>query len=179
VLRAEKKKRVSVLRDVLESSKSVILIDFKGMDVEKANLLRAGTKKSGVRYLVVKNTLFKKAIENTKFEGLEKFLTGPTAIAFSEEDSVEPAKVIFDFSKKNEILTFKGGFLENDILDVSDVIELAKLPSKEELIGKTVFIISSSLINFMNVLTNPIRNFLVVLKLLEKQKDSQKTENGG
>ena len=177
MIRAEKEEKVSVLRDTLESSKSIVLVDFRGVNVEMANLLRTEVKNSDVKYLVVKNTLLKKAIEKTRFEGLDRFLTGPTAIAFSEVDAVVTAKIIHDFSRRNEVLTIKGGFLENDVLEVRDVAELAELPSKDELIGKAVFVISSPLISLMNLLSNPIKNLIVVLKLLEKQKE--KSNNGG
>ncbi|MBU1626347.1 50S ribosomal protein L10, partial [bacterium] len=157
----------------------IIVIDYKGINVEKANLFRSEVKNSNLRYFVVKNTLLRKAIENTKYEGLDKFLKGPTAIAVSGDDPVSMAKMIQDFSRKNNVLKVKGGFLVNEVLDFSDVVELSKLPPMEQLIGKAVYVIASPLINIINVLSSSIKNFIVILKLLEKQKDSEKSNNGG
>jgi len=173
VIRAEKEEKISILRKSLESAKSLVLVDFKGMNVEKANILRTTAKDSNIIYLVVKNTLLGKAIENTRYEGLKKFLDGPTAVAFSEEDSVLPAKVINEFSKKNEILKIKGGFLDKDVLDVPEIVELSKLPSRDILVSKVIYSFSIPLVNLINVLSNPIKDLIVVLKLLEKEKDSE------
>jgi large subunit ribosomal protein L10 len=173
VIRVEKSEKISTLKTTLEEAVSVILIDYKGINVEKANMLRSQVKKSNIQYFVVKNTLLKKAVEGTKYERLSDFLKGPTAIAVTKEDPVSTAKMIQDFSKKNNILTIKGGFLGNDILNFSEVIELSKLPPKEQLIGKAVFVIASPLKNFINVISNPIKNLIVILKLLEKQEESE------
>lgn len=177
MIKVEKREKLSILKEEIETSKSLILIDFTGIKVEHVNSLRREAKKSGIKYYVVKNTLLKKAVENTKYEGIMKFLTGPTAIAMSDEDPVIPAKLINDFSRKNKVLAIKGGFLGKDVLGVNDVKRLADLPSKEDLIARTVFLIASPIAKFVNVLCNPIRNFITVLSLLEKQKS--KKNNGG
>jgi large subunit ribosomal protein L10 len=170
LIKTEKKEKLSTLKSQIESSKSFVLIDFTGVNVELINMLRRDAKKSNIKYNVVKNTLLRKAVENTQFDCIKQFLTGPTAIAISDEDPVKPAKLILDFFKKNRVLAIKGGALSHNVLSVKDVTKLAELPSKDELISKALYVISSPIIRFVTVLGNPIRNFITDLKLLEKQK---------
>ncbi len=113
---------------------SAVLTDFRGLDVEKLNELRREFDKADVEYKVVKNTLVKRAISDQGYsEGLSDYLAGPTAIAWSYEDPVAPAKVVADFAKSNDKLKIKCAVLDGEVLKEAQVITLSKMPGKDEI----------------------------------------------
>jgi large subunit ribosomal protein L10 len=132
--RAQKEAQVAEIQDRFGKMASAVLTDFRGLDVEKLNELRREFDKVSVEYKVVKNTLVKRAIGDEGYaDGLSSYLAGPTAIAWSYEDPVAPAKVVADFSKANEKLKIKCAVLDGEILDETKVIALSKMPGKDEI----------------------------------------------
>ena len=124
--------------------------------------LRKQLREAGVEFKVYKNTLTRRAAEAAELEGLNEYLTGPNAIAFSKEDVVAPAKIIHEFAKKNEALEIKAGVIEGNLATVEDVKALAELPSREGLLSM-----------LLSVLQAPIRNFALVAKAVAEQKEEQ------
>ena len=130
-----KKAQVVELVEVLNGATTGVLVDYRGLTVEEDTKLRNDLRAAGVKYFVVKNTLLRLAANQTGLEELDSILHGPTALAVSE-DAVAPAKVLADFAKKLENLSIKGGIMDGAAIDVAAVEKLAKIPSKEVLIGQ-------------------------------------------
>ena len=118
----------------MQNAKCGVLVDFKGISVADDTKLRSDLRKAGVDYSVVKNTLTSKACDLIGFEQLKDALTGMTAIAVSGEDQIAPAKILYEYAKKNEKFTIKAGFVDGGMLDAAGVKMLAETPSKEVLI---------------------------------------------
>lgn len=132
-----KTQTVSSLKDLLDKSKSVSIIDYTGLSVSQATALRQAVRKVGGQMLVTKNTLFKVA------SGLKDFdLKGLSAFIFSQTDEISAPKAVADFSKKNSILTFKAGLLGDRILSSAEIIALAATPPKETSIGKLLYLLN-------------------------------------
>ena len=145
-----------------EAAASIVVVDYRGLTVGQATELRKQLREAGVEFKVYKNTLTRRAAEIAGLEGINEFLTGPNAIAFSNEDVVAPAKIINEFAKKNEALEIKAGIIEGTIASVEDVKALAELPSREGLLSM-----------LLSVLQAPVRNFALATKAVAEQKEEQ------
>lgn len=142
MLRSEKHEFVLELEGVYKRSNSVIITHYHGLTVSQVTLLRRSLKAKNVGFKVVKNTLSKIAANKAGIDNIAHLLVGPTALAYSE-DLVEAAKVIVEFAKTNERLKIVGGLVDNQVLDVSSVQQLAKLPSLDELRGKIIGVLQA------------------------------------
>ena len=158
----QKQQIVSDIADKLKASKSTIVVDYRGLTVSEVTELRKQLREAGVEFKVFKNSMTRRAAEAAGLSGLNDALTGPNAIAFSNEDVVAPAKILNDFAKKNEALEIKAGVIEGNIASVEDVKALAELPSREGLLSM-----------LLSVLQAPIRNFALVTKAVAEQKEEQ------
>lgn len=134
---AKKEAYVSSLKDDLSSATTVVVAHYHGLDVMKINELRTQARALGVSIKITKNSLAKLAANDTKFDGLGEFFTGPTAIAYSS-DAVAPAKTIVDFIKDNEAMQIVGGGMDDKVLDPSGVKALASMPSLDDSRAKLV-----------------------------------------
>jgi large subunit ribosomal protein L10 len=168
--RTEKSELVEKLHDDLNKSGAVFVTDYKGLTVEKITQLRDGIRQAGGKYQVVKNTLLKLAAEGTDAKGLNPLLKGPTAIAVALADPVALAKTIVEFSKKNDQLEIQGGVLGTQFLTVTDVKDLAGMPSKEVLLARVLGSMNAPASNFVGVLAAMVRQVMYVLKAIEEKK---------
>jgi len=169
--REEKARVIEGLAEKLRSG-SVVLVDYQGMDVARSTQLRARSREAGVEFVVAKNTLAKRAADEAGVEGLEEYLVGPTALAFSE-DPVASAKLMAEFADGVETFELKGGLLEGGrVLDESGVVALSKLPGREVLLAQVVGGISSPLTGLVTVLNNTIQGLVVALGQIAEQKQS-------
>jgi len=157
---AKKQDEVKLYKEKFEKSKLVILADYRGINVSDVTKMRADLRKSGTEYKVTKNSTLRFAAKEAKLDELEGLLEGPTAIAFSYEDYVEPAKVLYDYAKTSEFYKIKGGVMDGKVISVEEIERLAKLPSREILLTQLA-----------TVLLANIRNFAVVLDQVRKQKE--------
>jgi len=157
-----KKEVVSEIASKLRESKSTVVVDYRGLTVAQVTELRKTLREAGVEFKVYKNTLTRRAAEEAELAGLNEYLTGPNAIAFSTEDVIAPAKVLNDFAKKNEALEIKAGVIEGNIASVEEVKALAELPSREGLLSM-----------LLSVLQAPIRNLALAAKAVADQKEEQ------
>jgi large subunit ribosomal protein L10 len=135
--RTEKEELVAEMRDVFASSSTVVVAHYSGLTVTEMEDLRGKMREAGAGFKVTKNRLTKLALADSKFDGLGDLLSGPTAIAYSE-DAVAAAKVTVEFAKKNDKLVVLGGAMDTTSLDVDGVKALASMPSLDELRGKLV-----------------------------------------
>lgn len=137
VLKA-KKKIVADLADEFKQAQAMVFADYRGLTVEQDTNLRAALRKANVNYQVIKNTMSSRALAEAGFEGLDEVLKGPTAIAYSKDDVIAPAKVIKEFADKFDKLNIKGGTLEGKSIDLNDINRLASIPPVEVLYGQVV-----------------------------------------
>ncbi len=134
---AQKQEEVTKLAEKIKNAKFVLLTDYRGISVEDVTELRANLRKSNSEYTVIKNNIIRRALAEAKIEGLEdSVLEGPTAVVLDNNDYLAPAKVIYNYMKANDFYKIKGGILEGKVISVEEIIELAKLPSREELLSK-------------------------------------------
>lgn len=172
-IRPEKANKVAELKDLLSSSKGVILVNYAGLNVADDTELRKQMREAGIKYLVAKNTFLRIAAKEAGLEGLDAYLEHNTAVAFSPEDPVAPAKILNDFSKKHEALQLKCGALDGKVISVEEVKALAELPSREELLAKLLGSMQASISGAVNVLQGVIRNFVYVVDAVREKKEKE------
>lgn len=172
--RAEKTQVVDRLNQTFREHESVLLIDFTGLNVPEATILRRRISESGSTFLVIKNRLVLRAIEDTSLAALKEHFRGPTALAYTGGDLVALAKILKDFIHTHPGMNFKAGIVEGKPVSASDVEDLAGLPSRIELLSKLAVLLNSPLTSLASVLQSPIRNLGSVLKqLTEKNQDDE------
>jgi len=171
--RPEKAKQVEELSEIFNNARSVVLNDFTGLNVEKISELRRLCEKAGVEFRVVKNTLAKRSIKGTSAEDLEQYFDGPTALAISRESENISAKILVKFAEEYELPRLKAGVVEGKVIDAKDVLALAKLPSKEELMSKLLGGIMSPGNRLVSVLQGSLRNLLYALNAIVEKKQPE------
>ncbi|HBJ9573550.1 TPA: 50S ribosomal protein L10 [Staphylococcus pseudintermedius] len=155
-----KKQQVDVIADQLKGSVSTVVVDYRGLTVAEVTELRKQLREANVQYKVYKNTMLRRAAEKAGIEGLDEFLTGPTAVAFTTEDVVAPAKVIAGFAKEHEALEVKSGIMEGSVITADEVKTVGSLPSHEGLVSM-----------LLSVLQAPMRNFAYAVKAVGESKE--------
>lgn len=134
--RPEKVQAVSDIREKMESAEAVFLTEYRGLSVKAVQDLRRALRDSGAEYKVVKMTLAKLAAGDAGIDGLDDYMAGPTALAFANRDPVATAKVLKDFSRSNDVLVLKVGYLSGNILSPEEVSRLAEIEPREVLLAK-------------------------------------------
>lgn len=143
---------IGEIKGYVENAKSIILVDYRGLSVEKDTQLRKSFRENGVVYKVYKNTYLKRAFEGTPYEELSKHLDGPTAVAFGLQDAAVPAKIIADTKKVADCLEFKAGVVEGTYYDAAGCAVIATIPSRDALIAKLLGSLKSPITNLARVL---------------------------
>lgn len=133
---AQKEAKVKELSEIIKNSKLVLLVDYRGTTVEDDTKLRKNLREAKGSCKVVKNNILKRALDMNKESALDDVLEGPIAVVTSEEDYLAPLKVAYKFSKEHENYKIKGGVIDGKVMSVDEIITLAKLPSREELLSK-------------------------------------------
>ena len=136
----------------IKDAQSVVLVDYRGLTVEQDTRLRKQLREAGITYKVYKNTMMNFAFKGTDFEALAPYLEGPSAVAISTEDATAPARVLCKFAKEADKLEIKGGVVEGIAYDAKGIGEIAKIPSREELLSKLLGSIQSPITNFARVM---------------------------
>ena len=157
-----KQETVEAVTAKLRESATTVVADYRGLTVAQVTELRKQLREAGIEFQVLKNTLLRRATAAAELTELDSALTGPTAIAFSTEDAVAPAKILNDFAKKNDALKLKGGVLEGRVVSVEEVKALAELPSREGLLSM-----------LLSVLQAPVRNFALAVKAVGEKQEAQ------
>ena len=165
---------VSEIKEKFQQASGIVLADYRGLTVAQVTQLRTQLRQAGVEYRVMKNTLVRRAANEVGVEGLDEYLKGPTALAFSK-DPVAPAKVLMDFAKANKLKTFKikAGVLEGKVIGAEGVRALAELPSREVLLAMVLRGMQAPLTGMANVLQGPIRKMGYALEEVRKLKAAQ------
>ncbi len=169
---SQKKELVERLAKEVSESEISILIDYKGLDVLKMTDLRSQLKNEGVRIEVVKNSLLKRASEDTDAALMKDFYKGPNAIVLSKDDPVAPARILVGFAKDNEKLEIKAGAFSGKLLSPEEIKQLAKMLSEQELLGKLAYTLNAVPTSLVNVLSGVPRSFVNVLNAIKDQKEA-------
>ena len=157
-----KQELVNQIAEEIKASSSVVIADYRGLNVAEVTELRNNMRNEGLTFKVYKNSLVRRAMEQAGIEGLEEVLAGPNAFAFSTDDAVAPARVLNDFAKEHENLELKAGVIEGKVADQAEIKAIATLPSREGLLSM-----------LLSVLTAPIRNTALAVKAVADQKAEQ------
>jgi large subunit ribosomal protein L10 len=155
-----KQESVDAVTAKLRESATTVVVDYRGLNVAQVTELRKQLREAGIEFQVLKNTLLRRATAAAELTELDSVLTGPTAIAFSGEDAVAPAKILNDFAKKNDALKLKGAVVEGRVIGVEEVKALAELPSREGLLSM-----------LLSVLQAPMRNFALAVKAVAEKEE--------
>ena len=150
---------VAEISENIKDAGSIVVVDYRGLTVEQDTRLRRSLREAGVTYKVYKNTFINFAIKGTEFEGISEFLEGPTAIAIGKDDATAPARVIAKFAKEAPVLEIKGGVVEGSLYDADGMKEIAKIPSRDELLSR-----------LLGSMQSPVTNFARVLKQIAEKK---------
>ncbi|QHW32659.1 50S ribosomal protein L10 [Paenibacillus rhizovicinus] len=156
-----KEQAVAEITAKLRESSSTVVADYRGLNVAQVTELRKQLREANVEFQVLKNSLVRRATAQAELSELDAVLAGPTAIAFSKEDAVAPAKILADFAKKNDALKLKGGVVEGQVFNADQIKALADLPSREGLLSM-----------LLSVLQAPMRNFALAVKAVAEKQEA-------
>ena len=131
----QKKEEVSNLANQMKEAKLILLTDYRGINVADVTGLRTELRNIKAEYKVIKNNITKRALAECGIEGLDKELEGPTAVIMTNDDYLEPTKVIYNFTKNNDYYKIKGGVVDGKVMTADEIITIAKLPSRQELLS--------------------------------------------
>lgn len=131
----QKEKEVKILATNMKEAKLILLTDYRGINVTDVTELRKTLREINADYKVIKNNITKRALQDCGIEGLEEALEGPTAVVIGTADYLEPTKAIYEYIKKNDFYKIKGGIIEGKVMTAEEIITLAKLPSRQTLMG--------------------------------------------
>jgi large subunit ribosomal protein L10 len=162
----QKAKVVADLAEEFRQAQGIVFVEYRGLTVAQDTAMRAEMRKAGVTYRVIKNTLSGRALEAAGISGASELLTGPVAIAYSNEDATAPARLVKSFADKHEAMKIKGGVLEGKIISAADVQAIATIPAKDVLYGQVVY-----------TLLAPLTGLAVVLSEIAKKAEAAGTAN--
>jgi len=166
-----KQEVINQINERFKSNPSVFVLEFKGLTVKELENVRKDLRQTNSELKIVKNTLLKKAAEDTDAGQLSNLFVGSTAIAFCDEDSAATAKVFVKSAKEYELLNIKGGLLEGKVVSVDEIEKISKLPSRIELIAQFIGLLNSPMSNFLYSLQNMQTKFLYALEALKEKKE--------
>ena len=167
-----KKAIVEEVAEVAGNSPSAVAAEYSGLSVSDMTELRQSARDAGIYLRVVRNTLARRALEDTSFDCMREGLTGPLILAFSKDEPGAAAKVVRDFAKKNDKLIVKLVVLEGKLLQPSDIDALANLPSKEQAISMLMGMMIAPVTSLARTLAEPHAKFVRTVKAVADQKQA-------
>jgi len=168
-----KEAKVSEIREKVSAACAIVLTEYRGLKVKEMEQLRENCRKKGIEYLVLKNSLAKRAIKDSSFEPLSDYFVGPTGIAFGMDDPVAVAKTLTEFSKEHKYFKVKAGSIEGEVLKQDGLVQVSNLPPKEVLLAQLLRGLSSPMTGLVNVLVGPLRGLVNALKAISEQKEKE------
>ena len=152
---------VQEISEAINGAASVVVVDYRGLNVAEDTAMRSEMRKAGVEYKVIKNRLVLRALNNAGYPGFDSVLEGPTAMAISYDDAVAPAKIVAENVKKTNKIVIKGGAVEGKVMDVAGINKVASIPSKPVLVAQ-----------LLGMLQTPIRGLAVALSEIAKKQEA-------
>lgn len=174
--RAEKQDVVKELNETFKGNKSVLLINFTGVNVEDSTNLRRKISEMECGYRVIKNRLALRALKDTSLEELKEHFEGPTAIAYTGGDPVALARVLKTFIEDHPAMSFKAGIVEGQAVSASEMDNLAGLPSRPELLTKLLYLLNAPLTHLATALQSPLRDLASVLSQLGEKREKEQPQ---
>ena len=157
---AKKAEQVDAVAEKMKVAASIVVVDSCGLTVEQDTVLRRTLRENGVEFKVIKNSILTRAAEKAGLDEMKDLFVGPSAVAFSNEDVIAPAKVLSDFAKDAEALEIKGGAIEGAVSSEEEIAALASLPNREGLLSM-----------LLSVLQAPVRNVALAVKAVADNKE--------
>ena len=157
---AKKAEIVKQTTDMLNAAQSAIVVDYRGLTVAEVTDLRKQLRDDGIQMSVIKNKILDRAVEGTDYEDLRSTFVGPTAVAFSDEDPIAPAKILKKFADDHDALEIKGGFIEKSVKTLDEINEYANMPGREELLSMLA-----------SALQDPMRKIARAVKAIADKED--------
>ena len=157
---AKKAEIVKQTTDMLNAAQSAIVVDYRGLTVAEVTDLRKQLRDAGIHMSVIKNKILDRAVEGTDYEDLRSTFVGPTAVAFSDEDPIAPAKILKKFADDHDALEIKGGFIEKSVKTLDEINEYANMPGREELLSMLA-----------SALQDPMRKIARAVKAIADKED--------
>lgn len=159
---AKKAEAVKNVNEMLANAETAIVVDYRGLTVAEVTDLRKQLRDAGIKMMVIKNKILERAVEGTDYEDLKSTFVGPTAVAFSDEDAIAPAKILKKFADDHEALEIKGGFIEKKVQTLDKINEYATLPSREDLLSMLA-----------SALQDPMRKIARAVKAVADKKSEE------
>ena len=157
---AKKAEIVKQTTDMLNAAQRAIVVDYRGLTVAEVTDLRKQLRDAGIQMSVIKNKILDRAVEGTDYEDLRSTFVGPTAVAFSDEDPIAPAKILKKFADDHDALEIKGGFIEKSVKTLDEINEYANMPGREELLSMLA-----------SALQDPMRKIARAVKAIADKED--------
>lgn len=168
--KAQKQEAVTELANRLRRAATVYVTDFTGLDVAKITQLRRRLRQAGTQFVVVKNTLARRALGDAHVEGLAPFLQGPTGLVLAEADAVAAAKVLAEFAREFEKPAIKAGLMDGKAVTAEQVRRLASLPPRTELLAQLGGALQAPMAGFVGALNGLLMNVVGALEALRTKR---------
>jgi large subunit ribosomal protein L10 len=169
--RADKQTAIEALAAKLEGAPTIYVTDYAGLNVQNVTELRRRLRRAGVEYLVVKNTLARRALAGGRIASLEGFFAGPTAVALTAADAAAAAKVLTDFAREFEKPAVKAAVVDGRAVTPEQVKRLAQLPPRDMLMAQLAGAFQAPLAGFVGALTGLLSTFVGAVEALRSQRD--------
>jgi large subunit ribosomal protein L10 len=170
--RDQKAATIEALAAEIDGSDAVFAVDYRGISVSQAAELRAKLREADATFTVVKNSLTERAADQVGAESLKALLSGPTALTFVRGDAALAAKAVADQARATQLLPFKGGLMNGDVLDADQIRAISRLPSREVLYGQLVGIVASPISGLVRTLNALVGGLAVALGQVQAKKES-------
>jgi len=171
--RPEKVQAVEQLQELFAQANSYFVTDYQGLNVADMTVLRKNLRENGVRFLVSKNTLFRRAVQAVGVESLEPFLNGPTAVAFASDDPAVAAKIIYDSYKEKKLPRVKVFVIDDQLFEADDIKRLADLPPRDVLLAQLVSAVESPLTSLVGSLDGFFRELIGTIEALQEKRQAE------
>lgn len=169
---SEKQETIDSYQRGLASAPHAFVLGFQGIKVAQVTELRRRIREKGGHYEVVKNTLALRAIKGQALESLKDHFVGPTAVVYVQGDPIGVAKALMDFRKEAPVIEFKAALVEKQAIRADQIDEIAKMPSRTELIGKLLYLLQSPVTRLARTLAAVPQQLVIALDQIGKQKEA-------
>ncbi len=167
----EKAKKVAAVQEKFKAAKMAIVTEYRGLTVAQMTRLRRDIRQASGEYQVIKNTLVRRALQDSVYGSLDRFLEGPIGWVFGyDEDPVTLSKALVKFIEGNDKLTIKGGLLEGEFMDQAKVKVLAEMPSRPELQAKLLALMQAPAVQLLRLIQEPGARVVRLMETLRKGK---------